>query len=242
MLPILLPARQIEAAALVTVVFAAVARLLRGVSFSGAVAGAVVSFLLYAFVGPGAFIALVSVFAITWVATRLGYSKKQRIGRAESSEGRNGWQVLANLSVAAICAVLYPVLSKPAFLAGMAAALCEAAADTVSSELGQAWSHKARLITSWKEVPAGTDGGVSVAGTLAGLFAALFVASICVISGLLPLKVLPIVVLAGFGGAILDSFFGAWLELRGMLNNNQVNFLGTATAAMLGLLASGYFR
>ena len=44
----------------VTVGFAMVARLIRGVSASGAVAGAAVSFLLYASAGLGAFLALFS--------------------------------------------------------------------------------------------------------------------------------------------------------------------------------------
>ena len=52
--------------------------------------------------------------------------------------------------------------ANPAFLLAMAAALSEAAADTVSSELGQALGRTPRLITTWRPVPAGTDGGVSL--------------------------------------------------------------------------------
>lgn len=234
-----MPPHTIETALGVTVIFAIVARIVRGVSLSGAIAGAVVSFVLYACAGPGAFLALVSVFVLTWIATRFGYSKKQKLGSAESREGRNARQVLANLSIAAICAALYFDLRNAVFLVAMSAALAEAAADTASSELGQAWSQNARLITSWKEVPAGTNGGVSVAGTLAGIVAAVAIAVVCLLAGIVSDRSFGIVVAAAFMGFIVDSFLGALLESRGALNNDQVNFLGTLIAAALGLLLAG---
>jgi uncharacterized membrane protein len=124
----------LTAAVLVTLAFAALARVLRGVSVSGALAGAAVCFLLYASAGPGAFVALVAVFAITWAATKLGYRRKQDLGTAERREGRAASQVLANLSVAAVCAILFALAhGKAIFLLAMVAALCEATADTVSS-------------------------------------------------------------------------------------------------------------
>ena len=89
-------------AAAVTLAFAVLARLLRGVTGSGAIAGGVVCFALYAFAGPAAFAALVSVFVLTWSATRLGYSSKSRLGVAERREGRKASQVLANLAVAGL--------------------------------------------------------------------------------------------------------------------------------------------
>jgi uncharacterized membrane protein len=35
---------------------------------------------------------------------------------------------------------------------------------------------------------------------------------------------------------VADSFMGAWLERRRLLNNDSVNFLGTVVAAGLALL------
>src|SRR5207249_4906477 len=75
-------------AAITTVVFTALARFIRGVSRSGAVAGAVICFTLIASAGLGAFIGLISVFALTWIATRFGYRRKQILGIAERPEGR----------------------------------------------------------------------------------------------------------------------------------------------------------
>lgn len=219
-------------ALIVTLSFTALARWVRGVSLSGAIAGAGVCFLLYVGAGPGAFAALVSVFALTWISTRLGYPRKRRLGTAEKLDGRTAWQVFANLAVAASCAGLYAINAGNAvLLLAASAALSEAAADTVSSELGQARSEKARLITTWEEVPAGTDGAVSWAGTMAGIAAATLVSLVCVATRLVPLKWLGISITAAVAGMIADSFLGALLERRQLLNNDAVNFVGTLIAA-----------
>jgi uncharacterized protein (TIGR00297 family) len=224
--------RQLWIAGGVTVAFSALARCIRGVSPSGAVAGAPVCFLLYAGAGPGAFAALVSVFALAWITTRLGYQRKQRLGTAEKQDGRTASQVLANLGVAACCAALYAAShGKAIFLLATAAALSEAAADTVSSEVGQASSEKARLITTWEQVPAGTDGGISLVGTLAGIAAAALVSLVCFLTGFLPAKWLGTSVAAAVLGMVADSYLGAWLERRQLLNNDTVNFLSTLIAA-----------
>ena len=230
------PARPLWTAVVVTVAFAALARWVRGVSFGGAIAGAVVCFLLYAGVGLGAFVALVSLFVLTWVSTRFGYRRKQKLGTAEKQDGRTALQVLANLSVAAGCAAVWSVEAKSVALLALSGALAEAAADTVSSELGQARSTKARLITTWEEVAAGTDGGVSWIGTLAGIAAAGVVSFVCVLAGLVPLRWLGISTIAAVTGMIADSFLGALLERRKVLNNDAVNFLGTLVAACVAAL------
>lgn len=188
-------------------------------------------FLLYVGAGPGAFVALVVLFAITWVATRCGYRRKQNLGTAERREGRRASQVLANLSVAAWCAAMFAWRDNSAWLLAMAAALCEAGADTVSSELGQALSPTARLVTTWRSVPAGTDGGVSLAGTMSGAAAAGVIAAVCLGVGLLSSRQMVVAVLAAMIGVATDSFLGAWLERRELLNNDAVNFLGTLAAA-----------
>jgi len=217
--------------AAVTAVFTVGARWLRGVSSSGAIAGAVVCFLLYVGAGAGAFAALVSVFLLTWITTRLGYQRKQRLGTAQHHEGRTAAQVLANLAVAASCAGLSTIVGKAVFLLAASAALSEAAADTVSSELGQARGEKARLITTWEEVAVGTDGGVSWAGTFAGIAAATLVSLVCVLTGFVPLRWLGSSIAGAVAGMIADSYLGASLERRGVLNNNWVNLLGTLVAA-----------
>jgi uncharacterized protein (TIGR00297 family) len=225
---------------LLTLLFSGLARWVHGVTTAGALAGAVACFVLYLGGGPGAFAALVTVFSLAWMTTRLGYARKQKLGIAERREGRSASQVLANLGVATICAafLIFGVFgqTKTALLA-MSAALSEAAADTVSSEIGQAFGETPRLITNWKSVPAGTNGAVSLMGTFAGIAAAGIVSSVCLLGGLLPQRWLAVSIGAAILGMVVDSFLGACMERRNLLNNDSVNFLSTLVAT----IASAWF-
>lgn len=231
--------RPLAPAVVVSVVFAALARWVRGVTGGGAIAGAGICCLLYLGGGLGAFLTLVSVFALTWLSTRLGYRRKERLGTAERLDGRTAWQVLANLAVAAGCAGLSAIThSKAVFLLAVSAALSEAAADTVSSEVGQARSADARLISNWSVVPAGTNGGVSWIGTVAGIAAAALVSLVSMRTGLIPFKWLGVSIVGAVAGMLADSFLGAFLEQRRVLNNDAVNFLGTLIAAGVAALVA----
>jgi len=231
-----------------TVAFAALARWLRGVTNAGALTGAVSCFILFLAGGPGAFGALITVFALAWIATRFGYSRKQKLGIAERREGRNASQVIANLGIATTCAAMYVLAQghlpgnsargNAPWLLAMCAALSEAAADTVSSEVGQALGNRARLVTNWASVPAGTNGAVSLIGSLAGIAAAGIVSSVCLLGGLLPDRGLGISVGAAVLGMVVDSFLGASLERRQLLGNNSVNFVSTLSAALSAWLLS----
>ncbi len=220
-------------AAAITLSFAVVARVLRGVNRSGALAGGVACFLLFALAGPGAFAALSALFLMTWLSTRLGYGTKHQLGIAEHREGRNGWQISANLGVAALSAVAFGVTGNGAWLAAVVAALAEAATDTVASEIGQTLSETAFLITTWETVPAGTDGGITLAGTLSGVAAGMTIAAIATFSGLAPRGQFWIPAAAGVFGMLVDSLLGAALQRRGWMNNEAVNFCGTLVAAAM---------
>src|SRR6195256_79177 len=165
-------------AAAVTVGFTVLARALRGVNRSGAVAGGLSCFLLFASAGPAAFATLTVLFLMTWVATRLGYRRKLALGLAERREGRNAWQVLANLAVAAFGSVVFCATGNRLWLIASLAALAEAATDTVASEIGQYRGPDARMITTWERVPPGTDGGITIPGSIVGLTAGLVIAAV----------------------------------------------------------------
>jgi uncharacterized protein (TIGR00297 family) len=221
----------------VTLGFAVLARVLRGVSRSGMLAGGCACFLLFASAGPAAFAALTALFGLTWAATRLGFRRKQELGVAERGDGRNAWQVLANLGVAALASVFFSATGNWAWLVAASAALAEAATDTVASEIGQMRS-AARLITTWETVPAGTDGGVTPLGTAAGAFAGLLVAGVSAGAGMIPRALLWIPLAAGFAGMVVDSLLGAICQRRGWISNQTVNLFATLAAAALAYAIS----
>jgi uncharacterized protein (TIGR00297 family) len=229
--------KRLPVAILITVMFALIALRMRSVTRGGAIAGAVVSVIIFTFAGAGGFVGLAAVFVLTAVATRIGRARKQKLGTAENRGGRRASQVLANLAVAAAISIPAALLDNGSWLlAVMLAALVEAAADTVSSECGQAWSDHVYLVTSFERVPVGTDGGISFPGTLAGMVAASVVALLCYWSRLVPQHWAVMAATAGVLGTFVDSLLGAAFERRRWLNNNLVNLLSTAAAAVLAAL------
>lgn len=221
-------------AAGVTLAFAFLARAVRGVSNSGAMAGGLACLMLFAGAGPAAFVVLAVLFLMTWLSTRLDDAHKRALGLAEGREGRNGWQVLANLLVAGLSSLVYGLHGHQVWLVASAAALAEAATDTVASEIGQGHSQSAILITNWEVVPSGTDGGITPIGTLCGAGAGLIVASVAALGGLVARRQFWIPASAGIAGMFIDSLLGATCQRRGWMNNEAVNLAGTLTAAALG--------
>lgn len=197
------------------------------------------------------------VFALAALATRFGRSQKELTGLAESHSGRSASQVCANLGAAMLFANQFiriemanlplnslAVANAKTLLAPALAALSEAAADTVSSEIGQTLSlrlgvgfgTRTRLLTTLRRVDPGTDGGISLFGTLAGVLAAglIALAGTWALGGTVTFFWLSVA--GGVFGLFFDSLLGATLERKGWLNNDMVNFLSTLAAALFTLL------
>jgi uncharacterized protein (TIGR00297 family) len=221
----------------VAIGFAIIARTLGAVTDGGALMGVLVAFVLMLAAGVAGFVPLLTVFVITVLATRLGHTRKQQLGVAERGPGRSASQVLANLGATTLCAL--PVIWFPRLtgilLAGAIAALAEATADTASSEIGQATARAAYMITDFREAPIGTNGAISVVGTLAGCVAACLVAWVSAFFGVVSWNWTPLIALAGIAGMFFDSVLGATWENSGKMGNDAVNFVSTVFAADLAL-------
>lgn len=182
---------------------------------------------------------LLALLLLTLAATRFGRARKHELGVAEGPRGRNAAQVSANLgpAVLASAAMAFSGFVDPtAMRIAVAAALAEAAADTLSSEIGEVLGGEPRLITTLRRVPAGTDGAISLDGTIAGLTAAGIIAAAASLAFGLTDPQGAIVALAAVAGLLIDSLLGALLETHGLLNNDAVNFLSSLAAAILAAL------
>lgn len=220
----------------VTAVFAAIAYLFGAVGRSGALGGLVAGVVIYSSLGWRGFAVLGLFVAGGSALTRLGYAEKRRRGRAEARGGRRGAaNALANCGVAVVSALaagLTPFTMQ--FTAAFVAALGAAFADTAESEVGQLADRNPRLVTNLRKAPPGTDGAVSLPGTLAGLAAAGAVALLGLVLGLVGGMGAAVVVwAAGFVGTVADSLTGA---LAPRIGNEATNVLCTLTAAALALI------
>lgn len=178
--------------------------------------------------------ALITLVLLTSLATRFGRSKKEAHDLAERREGRRASQIAANLSLAALCSAFGWHLAS-------IAALAEAAADTVSSEMGQAIGGGVWLLTSWRRVPAGTNGGISLAGSAAGVLAAAIVVSSGMFYGMLRPEA-AIAFAAACAALFFDSLLGATVENRGWLGNDLVNLCSTCFSATIAAAIFAIFK
>jgi uncharacterized protein (TIGR00297 family) len=197
-----------------------------------------------------AMVPVLAVSLLAFAATRIGRARKEQLGTAERRRGRGAAQIAANLGIAAlvVCDAMQAALNSSlalaripdALLAASIAALAEAAADTVSSEMGQVFGGRPRMITSLGSAEPGTDGAISLAGTLAGIAAAAVIAGLGAFALRGDRALFTVSCAGGVFGLFFDSLLGATLERHGWLNNDAVNFLSTASAAgfAIGLQAA----
>jgi uncharacterized protein (TIGR00297 family) len=227
---------------------------LRAVTPAGAAVGAILtaSLMFSTSASPylpwrTALIPALAVAVLAFAATHVGRRQKEGLGTAERRRGRNAAQIAANLGVAALaasapiqawlfdCRWLAHPTARALLLVPALAALAEAAADTVSSEVGQVMGGRPRLITTLRMVEPGQNGAVTLIGSLAGFIAAALVAG----CGAWALRgnwtTFAIGGIAAIFGLFFDSLLGAAIEDRGWLNNDAVNFLSTAAAAGFAL-------
>jgi uncharacterized protein (TIGR00297 family) len=97
-----------------------------------------------------------------------------------------------------------------------------------------------------RRVPPGTDGAISVAGTLAGLLGAAIVVYAALPPDSFKSLLFPTILAAAVVGFFVDSLLGATLERKGWIGNDLVNFASTVFAAAafypLAIFASSFLH
>lgn len=220
----------------VNVVLAGIGYALRGVNVSGMLAGWLVGTVIYAFLDWRGYLLLLGFFVLGTLLTKLGYRRKEAERLAQEEGGRRGARhAFANAGVALVCAVLALTTDHLLFfVVAFASAFATAAADTAGTEIGQLWGRRTFLVTSFRPVPRGTDGAVSLEGTLAGLVAGGLLGLLGAAVGLYPWAGALVVTAAAFLGSTLESVVGAAAERKALLDNEAMNFLNTLVGALLG--------
>ncbi|HYS53499.1 MAG TPA: DUF92 domain-containing protein [Thermoanaerobaculia bacterium] len=217
---------------------------LRTVDLSGFITGWLLGTIVILGGGPPMYVALLAFFIVGTACTRLGYARKARAGLAQEKGGRRGaGHAFANVGVAAICSVaVWRGLGLVPLFMGITS-LATAAADTAGSEVGQLIGRRAFHPLTFRRVERGTDGAMSLEGTLAGVLGALIVAiagTAMAVHHIRPAfigtvtidkaRAIAVVTISAILGSYIESVIGS---LTKNVNNHVMNFLNTAIGAIL---------
>ena len=225
--------------------------LLRTVDVSGFLGGWVVGAIILFGAGWPLYVTLLSFFIVGTLATKIGYGKKESEGLEQERGGRRGFtHAFANAGVAVICAVAVSRGFRSENHIGMIplfmgiASLATAAADTTASEIGKLIGRRAFLPLTFRRVERGTEGAISVEGTLAGIVAGGIVAMVGTTSASIvwPVayrtRMIVAITICAFVGSYLESIAGSWNRKTGSrVPNGVMNFFNTAAGALLLLIA-----
>ena len=103
----------------------------------------------------------------------------------------------------------------------------------MSSEVGKAYGRRTFLITTLRPVPPGTEGAISLEGTLGGFVGGALVAAVGAAGALYSWPAAGLVALAGLLGSLAESVIGTVAERNGWLDNDLLNALNTALGAAI---------
>ncbi len=207
---------------------------------------AILGTILWGCLGFRGWLAVVVYLLVGSLVTRLGFRRKQAQGLAEARGGRRGpenvWGSAATGALLAMAAVVAPLPWRQPLLLAFVASFAAKLGDTCGSEVGKRWGRRCVLITTLRPVPPGTDGAISLEGTLASLAGSGLMAGLGLLLGLLPDAASALLVtVVGLLATVLESVIGATAQRRwSWLSNELVNGIQTALAAGLALLASSW--
>jgi uncharacterized protein (TIGR00297 family) len=183
---------------------------LRSLTLAASLEAAVIVLCACAFGGWFGLVFLLSAYLTIALVDRV--LKKRPAQDISKKHGpRDFVQVAANGLPATVCIALFAATGKHAFLMGFAAALTEALADSVASDVGVLSKKDPISLCRFRPVPRGLSGGVSLLGTAASFAATVFCAAIY-LAFFRSLAGAGLLVLCGNLGCLIDSLLGDLLQ------------------------------
>ena len=173
------------------------------------------------------------------LVTKIGYKFKNEKGIAEKRGGKRGPE---NVWGSAATGLFFAIMVKLNFTnlifykIGFAASFAAKLADTFGSEIGKRFGRNTYLITSFRKVKSGTEGGISLEGTAASALGAIFMSLIMFILNIISTKYqFLIVAISGFLATISESFIGAKFQDKYKLSNELVNSIQTSISSIIAI-------
>ena len=211
-----------------TVLFAVVTIRLKALTWDGAVAASVLGLTVVFLSGPEW---LAPLFAFFGSSVLLGKAFRRRNDRAsDTKQGlpRDAAQVLCNgLPYAAL--VIWSAFTHRDVGMYLLITMAVATSDTWSSEVGTALRGRTLNIIGFKPVAPGRSGGVSVAGSAAGIAGALCIAMLVLVlpgATATPLKDIAMITVFGFSGMLVDSVLGSLFQARYSMADSAIGDRG----------------
>ena len=174
------------------------------------------------------------------LVTKIGYKNKASRGIAEARGGQRGpenvWGSAATGCALALFSCFWPKYLT-LFMVGFASSFTAKLSDTFSSEIGKRFGKRTFLITTLKPVSPGTEGAVSLEGSVAGLLGSIIMTVVMFkLSIISELAVAFIVFLSGYLATIFESYIGALVQNKiQWLTNELVNSIQTSLAAIISI-------
>ena len=231
-------------ALLLNTVLIAVAQRIPLLTPAGWVHAGALGTILWGCLGWRGWVAVVAYLVLGSLVTRVGLREKQERGLAEARGGRRGPENVWGSAATGACLALLigaGVEPSPLLLVGFSASFAAKLADTFGSEIGKRWGRRPVLITTLRSVPPGTEGAISLAGTLASAAGSVLMTLVMWQLQLLPsISVSLVVMLIGLLATLAESLLGALAQDRfRWLSNELVNALQTLLAAVMAMLWLG---
>ncbi|MDB9511154.1 TIGR00297 family protein [Kamptonema animale CS-326] len=207
--------------------------------------------LIWGCLGWQGYVVVMFYFLVGSAVTRVGLAQKEAEGIAEKRSGARGPEnVWGSALIAAFCAlgVFIVGILPPSYagdfkgviallMLGYVASFSTKLSDTCASEIGKAYGKRTFLITTLQPVPRGTEGAVSLEGTLAGVVASVAIALLGWAVNLIDLTGLVFCVIAAFVATNVESVIGATLQSKfDWLTNEVVNIFNTLIGAIVAVL------
>ncbi len=185
-------------------------------------------------------------FILGSVVTKIKIDEKEKLGIAEKNNGARGPENVAGSSlVGLICICLlflnnnyYSVLDDKLLLIGYVGSIATKLGDTFSSEIGKAFGNNCFLITNFEPVKKGTEGAISIEGTLAGILGNIIIAYYSLSIDLIPYNSLLLIIISSFVATTIESYLGAIIQgKKKWISNEFINFINTLTGCILSIIS-----
>jgi len=171
---------------------------------------------------------------------------------------RNVWQVIANIVWAVTSSALFLFTRNEIFILLFIAFVAAVTADTWASEIGPLINKRCFSLSKMRMVPAGTNGGISLFGSLAALAGATIISSLSyyIFFSSWHWDIIAILSLSAFIACFADSLLGTFIEDKmvkmnyfkkrktseSITPNDLVNIIGSVTAFVFYILLAWIFK